>query len=152
MAKQQTKFEAEDGTEFDSEEEALAYERISQAQLELKRATERLNRALAESLKTADGEPFAFNGTYYVIVQHIWGEDLVRETFYAADSKVNQENAPAIVRSWYDKGYQSQEFPLTSIFKWKRKAMNRQLELRKERLAGVAEAIAELEKEIAKES
>ena len=149
MAKQQTKFTADDGKEFDSEADALAYERITQAQLVVERASEKLNHALAESLKTGDGRPFQYGHSYYVILTHLWAEDITRVYFAAHDCSINQDYAPRIIRTWYDKGYQSEEYALTNVFVSERKAKEQLLALRRERLQSVQESIDELEKQLA---
>lgn len=150
MAKQAVKYEAEDGTKFETEEEALRYERIEQARLQCERAVTAFNRALAESFKIGDGQPFELGHTYYLVVDRLWGEDVVSLYLGHDDVKVYQEEGrlPCLVRTWYDKGYQSQEISFENLFRSRSAAMKQQLKLRRERLANLIESVAELEKEL----
>lgn len=91
MARRAVKYEAEDGTEFETEEESLRYERVEQARLQCERALLVFNRALAESFKIGDGQPFELGHTYYLVVHGPWTEDIVSLYLGHEDVKVYQE-------------------------------------------------------------
>jgi hypothetical protein len=69
MVSQKVTFTATDGTEFESKEEAIAHEQVTEAYKAYQAAVKKLNIAIAEKLVTADGVPFQVEGyaTYYYI-------------------------------------------------------------------------------------
>lgn len=66
------KYEASDGQEFDTEEEAQTHDDLIKARAEYDTARQNFNRVLARSQKTADGEEFDFSlfRTYYYVTGH----------------------------------------------------------------------------------
>jgi hypothetical protein len=69
MVSQKVTFTATDGTEFDTKEEAIAHEQVTEAYKAYQDAVKGLNIAIAENLTTADGVPFKVGGrtSYYYI-------------------------------------------------------------------------------------
>jgi hypothetical protein len=62
-------FRSTDGTEFDTKEDAIAHEQVTEAYEAYQAAVKKLNIAIAEKLVTADGVPFKVCGltSYYSI-------------------------------------------------------------------------------------
>lgn len=64
-----TKFQTSDGQEFDNKEEAERHEDVTAAFREWERASEKLDKIIAENTRTADGELFSTRmlQRYYVV-------------------------------------------------------------------------------------
>lgn len=150
--KEKRTFEAEDGTEFDTKEEAERYEKLKAARVEFERASSAYNRALAESFKTGDGSPFEMGANYYCVHQQYGVEEgMTWESFYPNQITVSDEHRPSLTRRRFNSTTYKDEvsvFYFDAMFRDKRDAQKRILELKRERLGWLQESVAELEKEL----
>lgn len=136
------KFEASDGTEFDTELEAQRYQKKLDAKNALADAQKAFCLALAESEKTADGHLFTFEQSEYFIIQEHWGwtmPDVARLTFYRYYTKFDlDENGMELVAEHY-RGERGQpeytRHPINKLYKHREAAVKEQQRLIDERLA-----------------
>ena len=111
-----TKFEASDGREFDTTEEAEKHERITDATREFERARTVLGQLLAETQRTADGERFTFRWAEYWFVRNGFGgfPDIfpVRFERYNFDF----DDADQFVIIIYDPDGKARRFPVNALY------------------------------------
>jgi hypothetical protein len=150
--KEKTTFTACDGREFKTREEAERYEVMKHADEELAEAVAKYNLTLAKALKTADGHPFAFGGSYYIVSEGANSESVHEEYLHARNTRVqfyDNGRDPAIFFTEFRGGDSKvRQFYLGDIYVKNRNAQLRVLEIRKKRLGWLMDDIAKLEREL----
>lgn len=151
MAKQVTSIVAENGKEFDTIEEAEAYERFLAAKEAFRKACDNYNRELAKQFKTADGVPFTFErfGYHYVFESNYGPRILLNESFYAYHCKIHEDGT--LTR---DPGISAagrlNRFEINQLYVSEKAAYQRFLELKVKHYEWAAKDIEELRSKIEK--
>lgn len=145
-----TKYHAADGSNHDSEADALAHNEFKEAEDAFEQAQKRYNHVLAKRHKTADGQPFTLSGSYYVVSEghsdalvsqiyvHSWNTTFhVDEHGRAFIMVPNQNERPG----------ERHMIQLENVYGKERPARLRQIEAKKQRLGWMQDDIAKLEKD-----
>lgn len=147
--KESRTFIAEDGTEFGTQEEAERYEKLKTARVGFERATGNYARALAETFKTGDGEPFRIGGNYYCVYEYHDSEGYTWESFYLRDTTVDDDHRPAfVVLKRRDRALLETRYYFDMMFSLERDAQRKVLEIKKQRAGWLRDEIKELEKKV----
>lgn len=97
------KYRASDGASFATQAEAERHDRLVTAQRQFEKAQAALDRALAESQKTADGKLFTFLHRFYYVHDHFCELPDLREVeFYRPQVEVDRDGSVILVETIHD--------------------------------------------------
>lgn len=145
-------FVAEDGKEFESEEEADRHNLLIAADRAFQSARKQYDRVLAESQMTADGEPFravAAADYWYVKDVFCWPE-LHCVSFYLSNFALNEHGQIELLE-YHGRNHDLsvRHFRIADLYARDRNAKRALLKARTERLAELQEGVGKLEAELA---
>lgn len=136
-------FQTSDGLLFDNEADAARHEALTTATKAFERAREELNRALAATLKTADGYPFNLGYLSYYYYVSLFGE-IKYVGFSYTDTTIQTDGANYyILRAKYEsQNYHTASYNPERLFKMEDAARRAQLPYLEEKAANLAREIS----------
>ena len=148
-------YRTSDGNEFRSEEDAIRHETLENARSALDQAQHRFIIALAESQKTADGQPFSFRNWAYYRVRDCYGSlpsvERVSLGLRVNRMEIDSDNAIEF-RAWMEPAGGSSGYWLNlrfdELYALESEANRACLQVMRERHAEAAEDIAAFERRL----
>jgi hypothetical protein len=133
MVSEKRTFTATDGKEFDSKEDAIAHEQITEAYKAYTEAVEKLQIAISEKLVTADGHPFKIGGhtRYYYIPNPFSSHPTVVDiivSFYGFELD-NHNHRRALAEYYVDGSMKAIVCDIDDIYVSSKKAWEKAIEL-----------------------
>jgi len=149
VTEQPVRFKASDGKEFDSREEAERHDALVVATKNYDAVKNEMERALARTVKTADGHLFEFATWRYYYVWNGWSGVDVREVSIGHPGITIDDQGDVLlqVTNYQNPKHEVSEYRIDHLYKDKRAAKQEQLRLWEERLSAQQEDIDELRKE-----
>lgn len=150
MAREEKKILADDGTEFDTLEEAEIHDEFVKAEKDFEGALGRLDTALAKKFKTGDGHPFTYQRSDYWYVRE--GSDrpaLMQVTIYGRYSRVTDDGT-VVVDRYSSSNEREIRYEIKQLYRSERAAREEFLRMLKDHKKWLDEDIAEAEGKLAK--
>lgn len=147
-----SRYKTSDGREFGNETDAQRHELLIAAKRKYEDARHEYARALAESQRTADGQPFNLSGMhdyYYITDGYFSMPEIVRVDFWYWNCDINEADETVIVVLDSQKATR-REYRISSLYYWKGNARKALLIAQEGRLAQITQDVEQLRQELTK--
>lgn len=144
MKEIEKRYRTADGREFDDPRLAKRHEAMVEARQRLEEAQRHFRKVFAETLVTADREPFDFGKwKYHLIRNRLLGiPDVYSVTFDRWRFEYRAENGKTVLLAWNEKERKYIPYPINELYAIERNAQVACLALALERSKDIAEDVA----------
>lgn len=149
-----TTFKTSDGRKFTNKVDAEKHQIIIESVAEFQKAADKLGRAVAESLRTADGELFSFTRLrdYFYISKGWYGmPEMLRVSFYIWNCHFDSYDGAKDLKDfsiYEEKEGKTHNYKIAELYSEERKAQLALLDAQKDWLEMCAEKVKESEERI----
>jgi hypothetical protein len=147
------KFETSDGQEFDNEKDALLHQKMIDTRNNYKTALREFCSLLAETQKTADGEPFKLGLRSYYVIRHNWpGLPVIQRVDFGVrfwqEYSLDEDNRVTLIVRDYERQREQNEYRTEELYLSEKAAKKALLAAQDARMEEFREQVEELRAEV----